>query len=639
MKTEDIKKMGLAYLSVLEASKKVEDASNDKSDDGDGLDKVDPKASKKKFKDRKDKDVDNDGDTDASDEYLHKKRKAIGKDMAKDAKAESVSEAKKLSGGKGKAKIDINFEGDKKDAKFAATKYKIGIKVTSDGAILSGDKQKILAYLQGQDYAMDAEDIEDLYPELMETYDDEDDAEEEEDPKAKKDKPKKGVNPFEARAAKIKEAAAVKRALKASDEEDEADDAGEEGDDEKEIMANKKKLKASNKFIGALQAAKKNGDDTFVVSGKKFTVKEEEGDDEPEADDEEDIQAAKKKALKASKAVEKGMKDDVKEAKLDKADYDAMAKMETGGYRPLVKNKETGKTMYLGGVYFKDEKSAKGHADAYLDGYAGSGGNERRASKATAAYDKSNASKIKESVDDEEDIQAAKKKALKASKAVEKGMKDDAKKEDVDYNAMSDEDFDAMLETASMEQLEGVFSAIGGAAKAVAGGVKKVANRLSTSGRADAADNKLAKVKKKMADKERLKKAKDGIAALKKKPAPTNEEEEADAGPAKDKDQVCEECGKVHEGDCDPADLKPTVAKEEVTIEKAYSGVQSGMRQAMMQMWEKAAEQDLVDTKGRNDFVAKHKGEVQGDAQKIADETAKVIAGSGKTSPKNKGDK
>jgi hypothetical protein len=86
-----------------------------------------------------------------------------------------VQEAKKLSGGKGKAKIDINFMGDKKDAKFAATKYKIDIKVTSNGAILSGDKQKILAYLQGQDYAMDAEDIEDLYPELMETYDDEDD--------------------------------------------------------------------------------------------------------------------------------------------------------------------------------------------------------------------------------------------------------------------------------------------------------------------------------------------------------------------------------------------------------------------------------------------------------------------------------
>ena len=41
-----------------------EDASNDKSDDGEGMDKVDPKAVKKKFKDRKDKDLDNDGDED-----------------------------------------------------------------------------------------------------------------------------------------------------------------------------------------------------------------------------------------------------------------------------------------------------------------------------------------------------------------------------------------------------------------------------------------------------------------------------------------------------------------------------------------------------------------------------------------------
>ena len=89
-------------------------------------------------------------------------------------KAESVSEASKLKGGRGKAEIDINWMGDKKDVKFAMTKYKIKIKTTSNGAILSGDKQKILAYLQGKDYDMDAEDIEDLYPELMETYDDED---------------------------------------------------------------------------------------------------------------------------------------------------------------------------------------------------------------------------------------------------------------------------------------------------------------------------------------------------------------------------------------------------------------------------------------------------------------------------------
>jgi len=43
------------------------------------LDKVDPKATKKSFDDREDKDIDNDGDVDSSDEYLHKRRKAIAK--------------------------------------------------------------------------------------------------------------------------------------------------------------------------------------------------------------------------------------------------------------------------------------------------------------------------------------------------------------------------------------------------------------------------------------------------------------------------------------------------------------------------------------------------------------------------------
>ena len=81
---------------------------------------------------------------------------------------ESVNEKSKLTGGKGKAKIDINWDGSAKDKKFAETKYGIKIKATRDGAILTGDKKKILAYMTGQDYAMDDEDIEDLYPELME---------------------------------------------------------------------------------------------------------------------------------------------------------------------------------------------------------------------------------------------------------------------------------------------------------------------------------------------------------------------------------------------------------------------------------------------------------------------------------------
>jgi len=43
------------------------------------MDPVNKKALKGKHKDRKDKDIDNDGDVDASDKYLHKRRKAISK--------------------------------------------------------------------------------------------------------------------------------------------------------------------------------------------------------------------------------------------------------------------------------------------------------------------------------------------------------------------------------------------------------------------------------------------------------------------------------------------------------------------------------------------------------------------------------
>ena len=49
----------------------------------DKLDKVNPVAVKKKFKDRKDQDIDNDGDVDDSDRFLHKRRKAISKAIAK----------------------------------------------------------------------------------------------------------------------------------------------------------------------------------------------------------------------------------------------------------------------------------------------------------------------------------------------------------------------------------------------------------------------------------------------------------------------------------------------------------------------------------------------------------------------------
>ena len=82
-------KTGSLEESILgvwtEAAKKQQSETNKnyKSDDGEGMDAVQPKAVKKKFDDRKDKDIDNDGDTDSSDEFLHKKRKAISKAIGK----------------------------------------------------------------------------------------------------------------------------------------------------------------------------------------------------------------------------------------------------------------------------------------------------------------------------------------------------------------------------------------------------------------------------------------------------------------------------------------------------------------------------------------------------------------------------
>ena len=90
---ENLMRKGMADMQAQKKPKaKKEDNTNDKSDDGEGLDKVQPKAVKKKFADRKDKDIDNDGDVDSSDKYLHKRRKAISKAIKKEDIADKVTE-------------------------------------------------------------------------------------------------------------------------------------------------------------------------------------------------------------------------------------------------------------------------------------------------------------------------------------------------------------------------------------------------------------------------------------------------------------------------------------------------------------------------------------------------------------------
>jgi hypothetical protein len=87
-----------------------------------------------------------------------------------DKAVSQVTEKTKLKAGKGKITVDLNWDGSARDKKFAETKYKIKIKPNRYGAIISGDKAKVLAYVSGQDYDMDDADIEDLMPELMQDY-------------------------------------------------------------------------------------------------------------------------------------------------------------------------------------------------------------------------------------------------------------------------------------------------------------------------------------------------------------------------------------------------------------------------------------------------------------------------------------
>ena len=68
--------MSPAQQAAIAISKKEK---GEKPKEEDKLDPVNPDAVKKKFKNRKDKDIDNDGDVDSSDKFLHKRRKAISK--------------------------------------------------------------------------------------------------------------------------------------------------------------------------------------------------------------------------------------------------------------------------------------------------------------------------------------------------------------------------------------------------------------------------------------------------------------------------------------------------------------------------------------------------------------------------------
>ena len=80
------------------------------------LDPVADKANDKEFKDRKDKDIDNDGDVDSSDEFLHKKRAAT--DDAIDGGDKPAKNAKPKKGVNPFKKEDVDLEEGKVKSKM-----------------------------------------------------------------------------------------------------------------------------------------------------------------------------------------------------------------------------------------------------------------------------------------------------------------------------------------------------------------------------------------------------------------------------------------------------------------------------------------------------------------------------------------
>ncbi len=87
------------------------------------LDPVDDAENDKKFKDRKDKDIDNDGDVDSSDEYLHKKRKATD-DAIDGGKKPAKKEEDEEEGDDEEEKEAPKVAGKKDDKKKVASNAK-----------------------------------------------------------------------------------------------------------------------------------------------------------------------------------------------------------------------------------------------------------------------------------------------------------------------------------------------------------------------------------------------------------------------------------------------------------------------------------------------------------------------------------
>ena len=206
-----------------------------------------------------------------------------------------IKEKSKLKAGKGKITVDLNWDGTARDKKFAETKYGIKLKITRTGALATGEKARVLAYVSGQDYAMDDADIEDLMPEIL-----------------------------EARGSDLS-SAELKKAEKIAKKHS--------GDMEKAMAEIEKIKKGSSESDAVMTMLKKHNEDTtedmyMHTSKKKRKLKAHKGDhmDEAVSVDRRTMgfkEAMKRRAEAKAKREAKKIKDAKSQAKSDMASIDA----------------------------------------------------------------------------------------------------------------------------------------------------------------------------------------------------------------------------------------------------------------------------------------------------------------------------
>lgn len=117
MKTDDIKKMGQAYVQVLEAAKKLDPVG------------------------KHDADIDNDGDADKSDEYLIKRRKAISANVKEEK--DDIEEA--LVGNQHKIDVNKNGKIDSHDFKLLKKTKKEEVEV-KEWTVFNRIQEKLSSY-------------------------------------------------------------------------------------------------------------------------------------------------------------------------------------------------------------------------------------------------------------------------------------------------------------------------------------------------------------------------------------------------------------------------------------------------------------------------------------------------------------